>query len=61
MNKHGKLKSRRKFCEDNAIGLTTFHKLVKEQRLRVLKIGRKTVVAEEDEQAFRESLRNGAI
>ncbi|HEX2528684.1 MAG TPA: hypothetical protein VHL31_20615 [Geminicoccus sp.] len=57
-----KLKSRKQFCDDNAIRFTTFHKEVNTGRLKILKIGRKTVVSEEDEARWRETIaRGGAV
>jgi len=44
------------FCVRNAIGRSTFYKEVRAGRLMLRKIGRKTVVLREDEDAWRQSL-----
>jgi excisionase family DNA binding protein len=47
----------REFCEALGIGATKFYQLVREGRLRVTKLGKATIVLDEDAQAFMRSLR----
>ena len=44
------------FCEKHNIGKTTFYSEVKTGRLRIKKLGRKTIVTPEAEAAWLESL-----
>jgi excisionase family DNA binding protein len=54
----GKLAYRpREFCEAVGIGQSKFYGLVREGRLRVTKLGKATIVLDEDARAFMRSLR----
>jgi hypothetical protein len=48
---------RREFCDAVGIGPSKFHQLVREGRLRVTKLGKATIVLNEDAEAFVQSLR----
>jgi excisionase family DNA binding protein len=45
------------FCRSYAIGRTTFYEEVKAGRLRVLKAGKRTLIASSDAERWLESLR----
>ena len=48
------------FCEDSSIGRTTAYKLAREGKLRLVKVGKKTLVLDEDAAAFFRSLQAGS-
>jgi hypothetical protein len=55
----GLLSLRREFCPWAGMCAVTAYKAISEGRLKVVKVGRKTMVAGEDAIAFRDALRRG--
>lgn len=50
------LYSKREFCTDHSVSASTFHRLVAAGRLRVTKIGKKTLVSAEAAREFRRNI-----
>lgn len=46
----------REFCQDYGIGLTKFYAEIRAGRLKARKVGRKTLVADEDAEAWAAAL-----
>lgn len=48
------------FCWRHSVSRTAFYGLVRDGRIRITKVGRRSLVARADSEAFRESLRETA-